>query len=328
MEFRQIQYFICLFEEGTVTRAARRLNIVQPALSMQIAKLEEELRQKLFERTRHGMLPTALARQMYRQFLPVMRDFAQASAQAMSADGEVSGSVRIGVIGSVTEGVIAETLGPFSEQFPAVDVAVIDGYSKTLSDWVAGGHIDVAIINKPRGRLALNLEPIVDEQMLLISSASRGALLPPQLSLRQLVASKRELVLPTREHGLREIFDSFAQQADVDLTPKFEVDSLVATVKLVEQTELVTILPHICVHRALREGRVRGHEIIAPRLLRQVVAVTHPRRPLNSATTMFLAMLTQQMRLMARANPDSDADAGNAAAAGDAARPDAGPGAD
>ena len=69
MEFRQVQYFICLFEEGTVTRAARRLNIVQPALSMQIAKLEEDLGQQLFERTKQGMVPTSAARQMYRVVL-------------------------------------------------------------------------------------------------------------------------------------------------------------------------------------------------------------------------------------------------------------------
>jgi LysR family nitrogen assimilation transcriptional regulator len=71
MELRQVQYFICLYEEGSVTRAARRLNIVQPALSMQIAKLEEAFGQQLFERTRQGMLPTAAAPQMYRLFLPV-----------------------------------------------------------------------------------------------------------------------------------------------------------------------------------------------------------------------------------------------------------------
>jgi len=54
MELRQIQYFLCLYEEGSVTRAAQRLNIVQPALSMQISKLENELEVKLFERTKKG----------------------------------------------------------------------------------------------------------------------------------------------------------------------------------------------------------------------------------------------------------------------------------
>ena len=68
MDLRQIQYFIALFEDGSVTRAAKRLNIVQPALSMQIAKLEDELHQQLFERNAHGMAPTAAGRLMYRLF--------------------------------------------------------------------------------------------------------------------------------------------------------------------------------------------------------------------------------------------------------------------
>ena len=54
MELRHLKYFTCLYEEGSVTRAAQRLNIVQPALSMQIARLEEELGQTLFERSSKG----------------------------------------------------------------------------------------------------------------------------------------------------------------------------------------------------------------------------------------------------------------------------------
>ena len=83
MEFRQIQYFVCLYEEGAVTRAARRLNIVQPALSMQIAKLEEEVGHKLFVRTPQGMQPTSEGRRMYRLFLPVLSDFSRAREQVM-----------------------------------------------------------------------------------------------------------------------------------------------------------------------------------------------------------------------------------------------------
>jgi len=66
MDLKQIHYFIALFEDGSVTRAAKRLNIVQPALSMQISKLEAELHQPLFERGPHGMTPTEAARLMYR----------------------------------------------------------------------------------------------------------------------------------------------------------------------------------------------------------------------------------------------------------------------
>jgi LysR family nitrogen assimilation transcriptional regulator len=297
MEFRQVQYFICLFEEGTVTRAARRLNIVQPALSMQIAKLENDLGQQLFERTKQGMVPTAAARQMYRLFLPIMRDYSHARTSLMSTDGEISGHVNIGLIASITEGVLAETLGAFSSKYPNVSVRAADGYSATLTDWVANGQIDAAIINKPRRQLALNVEHIVDEDMVLITSADYSAALPQRLTLRQISSLEVALVLPTRGHGLRGILDSFAQNEDVDLAPKFEIDSLVTIVKLVEQTQLATIVPRIAVHRSLDEGRLRSHAIVSPRLIRQVVVVSHPRRPLNSATNAFIEMLTEQIRM-------------------------------
>lgn len=54
MDFKQLQYFITLVEQGNMTRAARRLNMVQPALSAQILKLEREFSTKLFERTNRG----------------------------------------------------------------------------------------------------------------------------------------------------------------------------------------------------------------------------------------------------------------------------------
>jgi LysR family nitrogen assimilation transcriptional regulator len=120
---------------------------------------------------------------------------------------------------------------------------------------------------------------------------------PPRLTLHQLSTLGLQLVLPTRGHGLRSTIDSFAQNENVELTPKFEIDSLVTTVKLVEQTQLATIVPHIAVHRQLSAGSLRSHTIVSPRLIRQVVSVAHPRRPLNPATKLFIAMLTQNMLL-------------------------------
>jgi LysR family nitrogen assimilation transcriptional regulator len=299
MEFRQIHYFISLFEEGTVTRAALRLNIVQPALSMQIAKLEEQIGQKLFERTKQGMVPTAVARQMYRLFLPIMREFTNAQAQLLNSDGAVRGHVNIGLIASITEGVLVETLAAFSNKYPDVGVKVADGYTNTLIDWVAGGQLDAAIVNKPRRPLALDVEHIMDEEMVLITSAANLVAVPPQLTLRQLCSLDLPLVLPTRGHGLRINIDSFAQSENVELTPKFEIDSLVATVKLVEQTQLATIAPRVAVHRQLSAGSLRSHSVVSPRLVRRVVSVSHPRRPLNPATKLFLAMLAQNMLLRA-----------------------------
>ena len=134
MDLKQIQYFIALFEDGSVTRAAKRLNIVQPALSMQIAKLEEELHQQLFDRGGHGMAPTAAGRLMYRLFLPIIRDLAHARQQMVQRDEIVTGHVSIGLIASVTESVLADSLSRFHARYPHVEVTIADGYTATFID--------------------------------------------------------------------------------------------------------------------------------------------------------------------------------------------------
>jgi len=74
LDLRQIQYFVCLHEERSVTRAARQLNVVQPALSMQINRLERRLGLTLFDRTARGMIPTAAGEAMYRLYVPILLD--------------------------------------------------------------------------------------------------------------------------------------------------------------------------------------------------------------------------------------------------------------
>ena len=294
MDLKQIQYFIALFEDGSVTRAAKRLHIVQPALSMQIARLEEELNQKLFERGAHGMSPTAAGRQMYRLFLPIMRDITYAREQLVQRDEVVSGNITIGLIASIAEGALAEALTSFRMRYPQVEVTVADGYSTTLIDWVAGGQLDVAIINKPRAQLSLDSRPLLDEEMVLATSAAHGLDLPGSVQLASLPAV--ELVLPTKRHGLRGVLDSAAHQLDMMLTPKYEIDALGTIVKLVASTNMATILPRIAVQRAVDRGTLRVHAILAPRLIRHIVRISHPRRPLSTAAEALVSIIASEIQ--------------------------------
>ncbi|MDQ0142119.1 DNA-binding transcriptional LysR family regulator [Cupriavidus necator] len=294
MDLKQIHYFIALFEDGSVTRAARRLHIVQPALSMQIARLEEELNQKLFERGAHGMSPTVAGRQMYRLFLPIMRDITHAREQLVQRDEVVSGNISIGLIASIAEGALAEALTRFRMRYPQVEVNVADGYSTTLIDWVAGGQLDVAIINKPRAQLSLDSRPLLDEEMVLATSAAHGPDLPGSVQLASLPAV--ELVLPTKRHGLRGVLDSAAHQLDMMLTPKYEIDALGTIVKLVASTSMATILPRIAVQRAVDRGTLRVHAILAPRLIRHIVRISHPRRPLSAAAETLVSIIASEIQ--------------------------------
>jgi DNA-binding transcriptional LysR family regulator len=293
MEFRQIQYFVCLCEEGSVTRAARRLHIVQPALSMQIAKLEEELGQRLFLRTPQGMQATSEGRRMYQLFMPVLAEFARARESVMQSTGELSGQVRVGMIATIAQGVLVEALQEFSAAHPKVELSLTDGFSGTLIDAVATGQLDAAVINKPRRPLTLRSEPIAEEDLILVTGP-RHSVLPACLPFADLARLK--LVLPTRQHGLRGIIESFAGSEGVNLAPGVEIDSIGAIVKLVQESDFCTLLPSIAVRNPLEQGLLLAHAVASPRPTRQIVSVTDSRRPPSPATAAFIAVLAKHVR--------------------------------
>jgi len=294
MDLKQIQYFIALFEDGSVTRAAKRLNIVQPALSMQISKLETELRQKLFERGPHGMTPTDAARQMYRLYTPIMRDIERARDQLSRQDAIVTGRVSLGMVSSEAESVLPESLARFNAMFPQVEVSVADGFSAQLIDAVEAGRLDAAIINKPRGRLTLDMVPLVDEEMVLVTSAALGPDLPPAVDAAQLGGI--ELVLPTRRNGLRGVLDAALLAADVVIKPKFEIDLLNTIVQFVEQSSVATILPRVVVQRKVDEGVMCARTITSPPIVRHIIRVSHPKRPIGPAAHALIEIIGDEIR--------------------------------
>ena len=302
MEIRQIQYFLSLYEEGSMTKAANRLNVVQPAISMQLAKLEDELGQQLFLRNSKGMDPTPAGQQMYKLFRPLMGEFARARAMMRQADGIVGGHVASGLIGSVAQDLLAQALMDFTQSYPRVTLALSDGYTPALCKAVTEGTLDAAIINKPRRRLSLNSLTVLTEDFVLATGLTHPPL-EATIPLREVQNLK--LVLPTRLHGLRDILDSVTQAEDIELTPALEVDSISTQLQLVEVSDYAALLPRIAVRSRELAGTLRLHAIRDPALIREVVCVTHPRRILSLAAAAFIDVLKRQAKINAtRARPE------------------------
>ena len=127
MDLRQMQYFLRLAEEKNVTRAARQLNIVQPALSMQIAKLEAEFSQKLFDRSAHGVTTTQAGETLVRLLTPLVRDVEYAMQEMARLNGRVSGRVAVGLITSVAQSTMATSSAAVTARYPDVALSACEG---------------------------------------------------------------------------------------------------------------------------------------------------------------------------------------------------------
>ena len=222
MDLRQIAYFVALFEEGSVTRAAQRVHVVQPALSMQMAKLEAELAQKLFERTPKSMEPTAAARTLYRLVQPILRDLATAREKMARLSNTISGRVTMGVLSSLASSIVPDVLARFATAYPEVEVSMADGYTSNFIEWVSAGTLDLAIINKPRRKLGPVTHHLLDEEMVVVAGHDTALPVPVPVAMRDL--AQLNLILPSKRHGLRIELDRHLEAEEITLAAKLELE--------------------------------------------------------------------------------------------------------
>ncbi|MGY3614527.1 LysR family nitrogen assimilation transcriptional regulator [Bradyrhizobium sp. USDA 10063] len=299
MEIRQMRYFLCLAEEKNVTRAARQLNIVQPALSMQIAKLEAELGQKLFDRSAQGMTLTNAGETLLRLTAPIIRDVEYARQEMEQLGGRISGRVSVGLITSVAQSTMASSSATVANRYPEITLSACEGYTETLVDWVNTGQLDFALINVPRRRTPHAAHHVMDEEMIFACRKESPIKPPAKLRFDHIVDF--DLVLPSKRHGLRLILDEHAAALGIDLRPRLELDTLPALCDVIATTDFATVLPTIALRQSLASGAIRAHRFNEQKIVRSIAWVHHPRRTVSVAAKAVLDVISHDLAQAAKA---------------------------
>jgi DNA-binding transcriptional LysR family regulator len=158
---RQLQYFIAVAEEGTVSGAAQSLSISQSAVTDAIKELESDLGVTLFERHRRGLSITHKGHQFYRHATRILSDV-QDARRSFAADEPAAppSSLSLGVTSLVAGYVLSDLLARFRRAYPGVDVSAIEDNGDYLEHLLIGGELDVAVmvISNLRDRNALQAE--------------------------------------------------------------------------------------------------------------------------------------------------------------------------
>lgn len=278
MEYRQLHGFICLYEDGSVTRAASRLGMVQPALSMLIAKLERELGVVLFNRSSRGVVPTAEGQRFYELALPIARGFENVRRRMIDMGGAAAGTVRVGIVPSLMPAIVPATLQRYCELLPDVSVMVAEGYSATLVAKVDSGELDFAIVNDPVQPGALVVERLVREELVLVTSGASGLVMPGPLDCAGL--QLLPLIMPTAGQGrLRIPIEPQGRKGIAPARPRLEMDAIAPTLELVKSGRWATILPLVAIVPELTGTVLQINRLRRPAITRELVLLYHPRRP-------------------------------------------------
>lgn len=149
MELKQLLYFKAVADEGTISAAARKLNMSQPPLSSQMHLLEQELGCILFERGSRKIQLTEAGRIFYEK-ASTMLELAQITSQEMRdyRSGK-AGTLRIGVVSSVGTLLLQKWIMPFHKKFPQFQYEIYEGNTYQILEQIKANLIEAALVRTP-----------------------------------------------------------------------------------------------------------------------------------------------------------------------------------
>jgi LysR family nitrogen assimilation transcriptional regulator len=241
MQFRQLRYFVKIVEAGSFSRAAAVIHVAQPALSQQIAELEDRLGMKLLNRSARGVSATAAGEVLYREASSILHQLDLLPTVARSQSGELEGTVSVGIAASLAPILIGSLIAHAKIALPKVKLKVSDGDSEGLENRVDTSGLDLAVIYEDELVSNFAREPLFRQRLCLVGSSPFGEPGKSFVTLEEM--AKLPLALPGTPNGRRTLIDrTFAAHG---LSPNVvaETDSLSSELLTVRTGIAHTLLP-------------------------------------------------------------------------------------
>jgi DNA-binding transcriptional LysR family regulator len=247
LDLRRIRQFVVLAQTLNFRRAAERLHMAQPPLSVSIHKLESEIGTRLFDRggsggvmlTPSGHAALAEARRLLfhnQQFCEV----ASAAAQGMG------GALRVGFVGSTTSGVLQRVVRLFRAEYPAVELVLKESTSVGILEQVESGALDVGLVRTPLMVTAqASLSPLLSEPFVAALPATSPLARRPELRMEDLALESFVFYGRTDAAGLHAMAMLACQLAGFLPRVTQEATQVQTVLSLVESDLGVALVPSI-----------------------------------------------------------------------------------
>ena len=228
MDLRQLAALIAVAEAGSFSAAARRLHTVQSNVSTHVARLEAELGTTLVDRatgtlTEEGDVVVLRARRIH-------HEIGSLRADVESLLHEVSGSVRLGCIGTASRWLVPRLLRELEARHPGVQVVVVDATTTSLVPQLEADSLDLAVVNLPLAGTELIAEPLFDEDRIILAPADHPLAAHARVPLAEL--ADHPLLLEPRGTAFRDELDDAVAQIGGRLTVQAEIDGILLLTSL------------------------------------------------------------------------------------------------
>ena len=255
MEIRQLKAFLAIAEAKTFTAGARRVNVTQAAISMQIKQLEDEVGLPLFVRTPRRVIVTEAGEHLMGRARRILREHDSALAEIAELGGVEHGRLRIGSASAeFATQQLPHILQGLREKFPNSELGVTSGTSQILIEKIQHGEIDIAFVSFPVDAPNIQTDLLFSDEIVAIAHPGHPLANERYISAATLAGEK--LILGERGGNTRRMIDDFFHAANVRPNIVMELSRQEAINQMVENNLGVGIAGAKTIADEIREGRL------------------------------------------------------------------------
>lgn len=256
MDTKVLRTFTTVVDLESFTRAGRRLNLSQSAISQQINALERQLGVQLLVRTGAGARPTAAGEVLLRYARQILAKIDE--AQRVLSDHEQSGAgvLRIGAGGAACHYLLPSVLSEFHERFPKLELHVMSGPTRLTLERLHAGELEVGILTLPVSQPRLRIVDLGRDELVAIVSPSHAWAERKRIQARDLAGEP--LLIYERRSQTFQLIERVLLEAGVFPHIAMEIDHMEAVTEMVRRSLSVAVVPRWAVRSEVRSGEIVG----------------------------------------------------------------------
>jgi LysR family nitrogen assimilation transcriptional regulator len=297
LNLKQLSYFLSLAEYGSISAAANALNMSQPSLSENVAKLEKQLEVQLALRGSRGIQMTEAGMALAKRGGEILRNVEEMIEEIRGLSGEPRGPVAIGLPPSLSILLSVPLVETIHSEHPNVRLHVAEAMSGDILEWIASDRLDLGCVYEAYDSTPYSFEPLLTEELFVVTAPDNwdAPIGPDGVALEPISATRLQelpLVLTSPAHGARKLQEKFARSIGIELNVVAAIDSLPHIVEMVGRASAYTILSHGAVLHQVAEGKLALVRIQEPTIKRTAYIVRKRTRPITRACTVVEECVT------------------------------------
>lgn len=286
MKLRHMKIFVTVCELNSITKAAEKLYISQPAVSFVIKELEDYYNIKLFDRISKRLYLTDAGKNFLDYATHIVSLFEEMESKVR--DLNKMGKLRIGSSITIGTNFMPVYVNNFKALYPQTEVHVTIDSSDIIEKKILQNELDFALIEGIVHTKSIICETYMDDELVIICSSDHSFCKSETVTLEQFISVP--FLLREKGSGTRELFDNALASLGYSVIPTWESTSTLALINAVINGLGISVLPNMLVEESLNDGNIATVQVDGLKFSRKFNIIYHKNKFLTASAKTFIAM--------------------------------------